>query len=66
MKIASTETAAASGLHAFVYGKAKSNAARFTPQELDTKITELMTMHVRARAGEEEMESALERFILTL
>jgi hypothetical protein len=66
MKIASEETSAASGLHLFVYGKAQANAKKFSKEEINDRLQTLISMHIRARSGEEDMESGIERFILSL
>ncbi|HRH26382.1 MAG TPA: hypothetical protein PLF31_02840 [Candidatus Paceibacterota bacterium] len=66
MKLASEETAVASGLHSFVYGKAQANAKKFSKEEINERLQRLISMHVRARSGEEDMEAGIERFILCL
>lgn len=53
-----------SGLHPFVYKKLKSASAKFSKQECDEILKELLEMNHKAHRGELDFEVALERFVL--
>ncbi|MDZ4284422.1 MAG: hypothetical protein U1A28_01195 [Patescibacteria group bacterium] len=54
------------GLKPFVFSKSKRYAARFKPEELRSLAGDLVGLYHDARRGIEELDSALERFILSL
>jgi len=55
----------AAGLKPFVFSKSKRYAARFKPEELRALAGNLVALYHDARRGIEELDSALERFILS-
>lgn len=54
------------GLHPFVFNKNKQAARNFTQTETKGLLKGLVTLYHRARMGDGEMDTAIERFILEM
>lgn len=54
-----------SGLHSFVYKKALSHAKKYSPEDVNMKLTQLVNIYAAARRGEQELMIGLERFVLS-
>ncbi len=61
-----TKNANESGLHPFVYGKAKGFLKNYKEEELERLSKKLVIGYHNARRGEGEIETLLEKTILTL
>jgi len=59
-------SAEASGLKPFVYSKAKSAARNYSPEELEALSARLVMLYHEARRGKYDLETALERFVLSV
>lgn len=59
-----TKNADEAGLKPFAYTKAKSAAARFTPEAIENLSRELVTLYHQSRMGQGTLEDLLEMFLL--
>jgi hypothetical protein len=66
MLTASRTTEKESGLNPFVYKKAKAALGHFKPGELEVFSEQLVVGYHEARRGKAEIETFLERFLLSL
>lgn len=52
------------GLKPFVYSKSQSFARKYSEEEMKGLLTDLLTLYHRARRGQADFETELERFVL--
>jgi DNA polymerase III delta subunit len=66
MLLASRTTEKGSGLNPFVYKKAKASLKNFKEKELENLSEQLVVGYHQARRGEGDIETFLEKFLLSL
>lgn len=59
-----SKTAQEAGLHPFVFSKSKNAAAKHGKEKIKEMLSSLVKMYHESRRGGEDLEDALERFIL--